>query len=105
MGVGGWCDVPMPGRPTNCDKSRARAYCACSRCGWDCLDIFPLSNHFSLLSPSLCETTRHRLKYRLKGEFSPNQPAYQPTHIVCFFSIMYDVEFGATMHMVCLMYV
>ena len=23
-----------PGRPTNSDNSRARAYCACSRCGW-----------------------------------------------------------------------
>ena len=26
--------VPMLGRPTNLDYSRARAYCACSRCGW-----------------------------------------------------------------------
>ena len=26
--------LPLPGRPTNLDKSRARAYCACSRCGW-----------------------------------------------------------------------
>ena len=24
----------VPGRPTNLDNSRARAYCACSRCGW-----------------------------------------------------------------------
>ena len=24
----------MPGRPTNLDDSRARAYCACSGCGW-----------------------------------------------------------------------
>ena len=32
--------LPVPGRPTNLDKSRARAYCACSRCGWGCLDIF-----------------------------------------------------------------
>ena len=24
----------VPGRPTYLDKSRARAYCACSRCGW-----------------------------------------------------------------------
>ena len=30
MGVG---KLPVPGRPTNLDKSRARAYCACSRCG------------------------------------------------------------------------
>ena len=25
--------LPVPGRPTNLDWSRARAYCACSRCG------------------------------------------------------------------------
>ena len=33
----------MPGRPTNLDKSRARAYCACSRCGWGLFGHFPLS--------------------------------------------------------------
>ena len=32
----------MPGRSTNLDNGRARAYCACSRCG-DCSDIFFLS--------------------------------------------------------------
>ena len=32
--------VPVLGRPTYFDYSRARAYCACSRCGWGCLDIF-----------------------------------------------------------------
>ena len=26
--------LPVPRLPTNLDKSRARAYCACSRCGW-----------------------------------------------------------------------
>ena len=25
--------LPVPGRPTYLDKSRAIAYCACSRCG------------------------------------------------------------------------
>ena len=25
--------LPVPGRPTNLDHSRARVYCACSRCG------------------------------------------------------------------------
>ena len=35
--------LPVPGRPTNLDDSRARAYCACSRCGWK------LFGHFSLL--------------------------------------------------------
>ena len=26
--------IPVPRRPTNLDNSRARVYCACSRCGW-----------------------------------------------------------------------
>ena len=26
--------LPVPVRPTYLDYSRARAYCACSRCGW-----------------------------------------------------------------------
>ena len=26
--------LPVPGRPTNLESSRARAYCACSECGW-----------------------------------------------------------------------
>ena len=25
--------LPKPGRPTNLDNSRTKAYCACSRCG------------------------------------------------------------------------
>ena len=32
--------LPVAGRPTYLDSSSARAYCACSRCGWGCLDIF-----------------------------------------------------------------
>ena len=57
VGVVGWCDVlgnlPLPGRPSNLDYSRARAYCACNGCGGGCLDIFSLVYHLSLLSPSL----------------------------------------------------
>ena len=34
--------LPVPGRPTFFGSSRARAYCACNRWGWDCLDIFTL---------------------------------------------------------------
>ena len=26
--------LPVPGRPTSSENSRARAYCACSGCGW-----------------------------------------------------------------------
>ena len=42
-----------------------------------CLDIFTHIYPFSPLSPSLCETSRYRLKYCLKGPLSPkttNQP-------------------------------
>ena len=37
--------LPVPGRPTNLDYSRARAYCACGRCGWGLFGHFysPLS--------------------------------------------------------------
>ena len=69
--------LPVPGRPTNLDWSRARAYCACSRCGWGCLDIFTLIYPFFPLSPSLWETARYRLKYCLKGPLSPKQPTNQ----------------------------
>ena len=71
--------LPVPGRPTNLDYSRARAYCACSRCGWGGLDIFSLIYHYSFLSPSLWETARYRLKYCLKGPLSPKQPTNQPS--------------------------
>ena len=40
--------LPVPGRPTNLDYSRARAYCACGRCGWGLLDILFLSSVASL---------------------------------------------------------
>ena len=38
--------LPVPGRPTYLDYSRAKASCACSRCGGGCLDIFSLVYHF-----------------------------------------------------------
>ena len=38
--------LPVPGRPINLDYSRARAYCACSRCGWGLFGHF-----FSHLPP------------------------------------------------------
>ena len=39
--------------------------------GGSCLDIFALIYPFPFLSPSLWETTRHRLKYCLKRSLSP----------------------------------
>ena len=79
--TGGWSGgakvlgkLPVPGRLTNLDYNRARAYCACSRCGWGCLDIFILICPFSSLSPSLWATARYRLKYCLKGPLNLEQP-------------------------------
>ena len=44
--------LPVPGRPINLDYSRARAYCACSRCGWGLFGHF-FSNLSLLFSFSL----------------------------------------------------
>ena len=49
--------------------------------GGGCLDIFSLVYQFSLLSPSLWETARYRLKYCLKGPLSPKQ--LNSTHENC----------------------
>ena len=53
--LGGWSGgamvlgkLPVPGRPTYLDYSRARAYCACSRCGWGVVGTFFL--YLSFLS-------------------------------------------------------
>ena len=66
--------LPVPGRPTHLDYSRARAYCACSRCECRVVWTFPLLYHFSLLSALLWETARYRLKYCLKGPLNLKQP-------------------------------
>ena len=56
--------LPVPGRPTTSEDSRARAYCACSKRRWGLFGHF--FSHLSFLS-SLWETARYRLKYCLKG--------------------------------------
>ena len=45
--------------------------------GGGCLDIFTLNYPFFLLSPSLWETARYRLKYCLKRPLNPRQPTNQ----------------------------
>ena len=42
--------LPVPGRPAGLDNSVVRAYCACSGCGWGCLDVFAPVHHFSSFS-------------------------------------------------------
>ena len=41
------------------------------------------------LSPSLWETARYRLKYRLKGQLSPKQPTNQPCFVRHFLGLLY----------------
>ena len=40
--------LSVPGRPTSLEKSRARAYCICCRCGWGLFGHF--YSHLSFLS-------------------------------------------------------
>ena len=40
--------LPVPRRPTNMVISRARDYCACSRCGWGLFGHLSLSSIISL---------------------------------------------------------
>ena len=40
--------LPGPVHPTSLDKSRARAYCTCSKCGWGLFGHFLLSSVLSL---------------------------------------------------------
>ena len=68
-------------RPTYLDDNRAKPYNALAvGAGGGCLDIFSLDYHYSLLSPSLWETARYRLKYWLKGPLSPKQPTSQSVY-------------------------
>ena len=69
--------LPVPGRPTIWITvgQEPNALAVGARGG--CLDFFTLICPFSLLSLSLWETARYRLKYRLKGPLNPkktNQP-------------------------------
>ena len=59
--------LSVPGRPTNLNYSRVR-------CGWRLFGHFFLLSIISLLSPSIWETARYRMKYCLSGPLSPKQP-------------------------------
>ena len=73
-------ETSSAGASYNLDCSRARAYCACSRCGWGLFGHFYSQLSFLSPSPSLWEMARYRLKYCLKGPLNPkptNQPIYR----------------------------
>ena len=64
----------VPGRPTIWISVGQGPTALAVGAGGGCLDIFTLIYPFSLLSPSLWETARYRLKYCLKGPLNPKQP-------------------------------
>ena len=71
--------LPVPGRPTIWIIVGQGPTVLAVGAGGGCLDIFSLVYHFSILSSSLWETARYRLKYCLKGPLSPSQPTNQPS--------------------------
>ena len=71
------------GRKTTMQCSRARAYCACIRCGWGLFWTFLFSS-LLFLPLSLWKTARYRLKYCLKGPLNPKQPTNQQPKFVYF---------------------
>ena len=79
--------LPVPGRPTIWITVGQRPTALAVGAGGGCLDIFTLNYPFILLSPSLWETARYRLKYCLKGPLNPNQPTnYSWARAYCFCS-------------------
>ena len=59
--------LPVPGRLTNLDESRTRAYCACSGCGWG-----SLGHLFS------------RLSFILSFSLSLGDGKFVHVHLKCF---------------------
>ena len=71
--------LPVPGRPTILITVRQGPIAlAIGAGGGGVVWTFLLSSILSLLSPSLWETARYRLKYCLKGPLNPKQPTNQP---------------------------
>ena len=71
--------LPFPGRPTIWITVGQGPTVLSVGAGESCLDIFTLNYPFFLLSPSLWETVRCRLKQCVKGPLNPKQPTNQPT--------------------------
>ena len=71
--------LPVAGRPTIWIRVGQGPTALVVGAYGGCSDIFTLDyKPFSLLSPSLWETARYRLKYCLKGPLNTKQPANQP---------------------------
>ena len=68
--------LSVPGRTTSFDDSRARAYCACNRCGWGLIGHFSLNYLFSSFSVSLGDGPI-QTEIVSQGPLSPKQPTNQ----------------------------
>ena len=86
MGLG---KVPVPGRPTIWMLVGPWPIALAVGAGGGCLDNFTLHYLFSLLSTSLWEMARYRLKYCLKGPLNPKQPTNQPTQYLVMYYTFY----------------
>ena len=91
--------LPVPGSPTIWIRVGQGPTALAVGAGGGCLDIFTLDYPFSLLSPSLWETARYRLKYCLKGPLNPKQPTNQPKAALLFW-FFGDFRYGALLFMV-----
>ena len=77
--------LPVWGRPTIWIKVGQGPIAFAVGAGGGCLDIFSnLLSLFSLLSPSLWEAARYRLKYCVKGPLNSKQPTNQLTSCLEF---------------------
>ena len=70
------------GCPTNLDNRRTRAYCACSRCGWELFGHFPLVYLIFLSlslegSPILTEILSQRTVKPKTAKFNRNWYEYK----------------------------
>ena len=83
--------LSVPGRPTNLDYRRARAYCACSGCGWGLFGHFysRLSFLFSF-SLSLGDSPTEILSQEAVKPKTTNQPNPLPKQSQKCISVMQD---------------
>ena len=73
--------LPVPGHPTIWITVGQEPTVLAVDADGDCLDIFTLLYPFSLLSPSLWDLARYRLKYCLKGLLNQKTTNQHPSSI------------------------
>ena len=84
--------LPVSGRPTYLDLSRARAYCACSRCGWGLFGHFFSRGSF-LFSFSLSLGDGPIETEILSQRAVKPKTTNQPTAVVCDHAAFVSVRY------------